>query len=200
MIRVVLVEDQEMVRGALSALLDTEDDLSVVATARDGQDALAQLQLVSADVVVTDIEMPHMDGIALCREARRAHPELKVLVLSTFARAGYLKRALDAGALGYLLKDAPASSLAEAVRSAVQGRKTIDPELAAAAFSEPDPLTRREREVLRLAEKGASTEQMSVEMSLAEGTIRNYLSSAINKLDAKNRTEAAAMARAKGWL
>lgn len=200
MIRVVLVEDQEMVRGALSALLDIEDDLQVVATARDGVDAMEQLRTTAADVVVTDVEMPRMDGIALCREARAAHPGLRVLVLSTFARAGYLRRALDAGASGYLLKDSPANTLAAAVRAAMDGHKTIDPELAAAACTEPDPLTRREREVLRLAEVGASTEQMASSMDLAEGTVRNYLSSAMGKLDARNRTEAAATARAKGWL
>ena len=200
MIRVVLVEDQEMVRGALSALLDIEDDLQVVATARDGLEALEQLRRVEADVIVTDVEMPRMDGIALCKQAREGAPSLRVLVLSTFARAGYLERALAAGASGYLLKDSPANTLAAAIRAAVEGRKTIDPELAAAACTEPDPLTRREREVLRLAEVGKSTEQMAASMDLAEGTVRNYLSSAMGKLDARNRTEAAATARAKGWL
>ena len=200
MIRVVLVEDQEMVRGALSALLGTERDLRIVATARDGVDALELLRAHEVDVVITDVEMPRMDGIALCREIRERHGHQRVLVLSTFARAGYLRRALEAGAYGYLLKDAPADSLAAAVRAAVAGHKTIDPELAAAACSEDDPLTSREREVLRFAEVGASTEQIASSMSLAEGTVRNYLSSAMSKLDARNRTEAAAVARTKGWL
>lgn len=199
-IRVMLVEDQEMVRGALSALLETECDLEVVETAADGHIALHKLTAVEVDVLVTDIEMPELGGLELCAAARRSHPGLRVVILTTFARAGYFRRAMEAGASGYLLKDAPASALAAAIRAAHAGRKVIDPDLAAEAWSDPDPLTSRERQVLRHAERGASTTAIATQMGLSEGTIRNYLSSAIGKVKARNRTEAAAIARAKGWL
>lgn len=201
MIRILLVEDQELVRAALGALLEIEDDLSVTAYATDGRDALGQLQKRDvADVVVTDIEMPRMTGIELCAAVRREAPALKILVLTTFARAGYLERAMQSGAHAYLLKDGPAKSLAAAIRSVVAGGKVVDPQLAAEAWSEPDPLTVRERQVLRHSDSGLSTRQIAAELNLSEGTVRNYLSSAIGKLDAANRIEAANKARAKGWI
>ncbi|MEM6995780.1 MAG: response regulator transcription factor [Myxococcota bacterium] len=200
MIDVLLVEDQAMVRGALSALLETEGDLRVVATAADGREALAWLSDGSADVLVTDIEMPNMDGISLCQAARRVSPQMHVVMLTTFARSGYFRRAMAAGASAYLLKDAPTDALAAAIRSAHAGQKVIDPQLAAEAWSDPDPLTHRERQVLRQAEAGATTQAIADQLGLSEGTVRNYLSSAIGKAQARNRTEAAAVARAKGWL
>ena len=203
-IRVLLVEDQEMVRGALAALLETEGDLTIVGTASDGREALAWLSErageEAADVLVTDIEMPHMDGLQLCAAARRLIADLRVVILTTFARAGYFRRAMEAGASAYLLKDAPASSLASAIRSAQAGQKVIDPQLAAEAWSDPDPLTHREKQVLRQAETGATTHEIAEGLGLSEGTVRNYLSSAIGKLEVRNRTEAAALARGKGWL
>lgn len=200
--RVLLVEDQEMVRGALAALLETEGDLTIVGTASDGREAIGWLSehTDGIDVLVTDIEMPNMDGLALCAAARRIVADLRVVILTTFARAGYFRRAMEAGASAYLLKDAPASSLASAIRAAQAGQKVIDPQLAAEAWSDPDPLTHREKQVLRQAETGATTHEIADGLGLSEGTVRNYLSSAIGKLDVRNRTEAAALARGKGWL
>lgn len=152
------------------------------------------------DIVVTDIEMPVMTGLELCAAIGRRHPEIRVVVLTTFARAGYLQRATEAGAHAYLLKDAPARSLADAIRSVRAGHRVIDPQLAAQARAEPDPLTHRERQVLRRAETGATTDQIAQALALSEGTVRNYLSSAIGKLGARNRAEAAGRARDKGWL
>jgi two-component system response regulator DesR len=152
------------------------------------------------DVVLTDIEMPRMTGLELAAELkRRGHPA-RVVILTTFARGGYLRRALEAGAAGYLLKDAPAERLAEAVRRVHAGLRSIDPELAAAAWEEADPLTDRERQVLRLAGEGHSSARIAAELHLSEGTVRNYLSEAISKVGGENRVEAARIARQKGWL
>jgi two-component system response regulator DesR len=189
-----------MVRGALAALLDIEPDVKVVAQAGDGREALQLLDGLDIDVVVTDVEMPALGGLELCAAVRRVRPELKVVVLTTFARAGYLKRAMEAGASAYVLKDAPASALAATLRAVRSGQRIVDAQLAAEACAEPDPLTSRERQVLRAAESGASAEQVARTLGLSEGTVRNYLSSAIGKLGAKNRIEAASVARAKGWL
>lgn len=200
MIRVLIVEDQAMVRGALVALLALEPDIEVVAEAGDGREALAKLADEAVDVVLADIEMPRMTGLELAAELRRRDEAPRVVILTTFARGGYLRRALEAGAAGYLLKDAPAARLADAVRRAHAGLRAVDPELAAAAWDEPDPLTDRERQVLRLAGDGKSTAAIAAEVHLSEGTVRNYLSEAIGKLGAGNRVEAARTARRKGWL
>ncbi len=200
-IRVVIAEDQAMVLGALAALLEMEDDIEVVARASNGKDALRTVQEVRPDVFITDIEMPTLTGLEVAAELKRRSLPVRVIILTTFARAGYLRRALDAGASGYLLKDMPAEQLADAVRRVQKGLRVIDPQLAAEAWSdEPDPLTERERQVLRLAGEGMATLDISTELNLSEGTVRNYLSEAINKLGAANRTEAARIARAKGWL
>jgi two-component system response regulator DesR len=200
MIRVLLAEDQSMVLGALAALLELEPDIEVVARARDGGEALRLAAETSPDVVLTDIEMPGMGGLDLAAELRRrAHPA-RVVIVTTFARSGFLQRALAAGAAGYLLKDSPAERLADAVRRVHAGLRAIDPELATAAWDEPDPLTERERQVLRLAGEGMSTAGVAAELHLSEGTVRNYLSEAIGKLGAANRVEAARIARGKGWL
>ncbi len=200
MIRVLVAEDQAMVLGALATLLDIEDDLSVVARAADGQQALELARSEKPDVVVTDIEMPGMTGLELAAAVAGLDPRPRVLVLTTFARPGYLRRALEAGVSGYLLKDAPAEELADAVRRVHAGGRAIDPELAAEAWGEADPLTDRERQVLRLAGEGRPTAAIAAELYLSEGTVRNYLSEAISKLDAANRVEAARIARQKGWL
>ena len=200
MTRVLLVEDQGMVLGALAALLETEDDLTVSSRATNGKEALARLEEVEVDVVVTDIEMPEMGGLELCAAVRARHPGVRVVILTTFARSGYFRRAMEAGASAYLLKDAPADSLASAIRAARTGQRVVDPELAAEAWSEPDPLTHRERQVLRLSAAGGSTPDIAEKLNLSEGTVRNYLSSAIGKLGARNRAEAAAKAKDKGWI
>ena len=200
MIRVIIAEDQGMVLGALAALLELEGDLSVVAQARDGAEALALVQKHRPDVLLTDIEMPKMTGLELAAAVRRDLPRTRVIILTTFARAGYLRRALDAGVAGYLLKDAPASELAAAVRRVHAGGRAVDPELAAEAWGEPDPLTERERACLRLAGQGQTGPEIAQTLELSEGTVRNYLSEAIGKLGAGNRVEAARLARDKGWL
>ena len=200
-IRVVLAEDQTMVLGALAALLEMEDDIEVVARARSGDEALKLIQQHRPSVFITDIEMPTMTGLEVAGELKRRGMPVRVIILTTFARAGYLRRALDAGVSGYLLKDMPAEQLADAVRRVHSGLRVIDPQLAAEAWTEePDPLTERERQVLRLAGEGMASSDIATELNLSEGTVRNYLSEAINKMGAANRVEAARLARAKGWL
>lgn len=200
MIRVAVAEDQAMVLGALAALLDIETDLEVVGQARDGREALDVVVSKSPDVLLTDIEMPGMTGLEVAAEISRRRLPTRVIILTTFARAGYLRRALDAGASGYLLKDSPAEDLANAVRRVHAGGRAVDPELAREAWTERDPLSDRERQVLRLAGEGATSAAIALALSLSEGTVRNYLSEAIAKLGATNRIEAARSAREKGWL
>jgi two-component system response regulator DesR len=200
-IRVIIAEDQAMVLGALAALLEMEDDIEVIARARNGDDALKMVQQQRPDVFITDIEMPGRSGLEVAAELKRRGALVRVIILTTFARAGYLRRALEAGASGYLLKDMPAEQLADAVRRVRSGLRVIDPQLAAEAWTnEPDPLTDRERQVLRLAGEGVASSDIAIELNLSEGTVRNYLSEAINKLGAANRVEAARIARSKGWL
>jgi len=196
MIRVVIAEDQAMVLGALAALLEIEGDIDVVGRAQNGEEALAICQREKPDVLLTDVEMPRMTGLELASAVRKT---TRVIILTTFARGGYLRRALEAGASGYLLKDSPAEQLANAVRRVALGGRVIDPELAAEAWSEPDPLTDRERQVLRMAGEGESSADIASALNLSEGTVRNYLSEAINKLGAANRVDAARIAREKGW-
>ena len=200
-IRVLVAEDQAMVLGALAALLEMESDICVCARAANGREALAAVAKQKPDVLVTDIEMPEMTGLTLAAEVRERYPQTRVVILTTFARPGYLRRALDAGAKGYLLKDRPAKELAEAVRRVHRGLRVVDPELAAEAWdSGPDPLTERERQILWRAGEGKSSLEIAEELRLSEGTVRNYLSEAISKLGAANRVDAARIARAKGWL
>jgi two-component system, NarL family, response regulator DesR len=199
-ITVLIAEDQSMILGALAALLEIESDLKVVAQARNGTEALALAGRYRPDVVLTDIEMPGMTGLDLAAELRAAGHPARVIILTTFARPGYLRRALDVGASGYLLKDAPSAELAEAIRRVAAGGRAIAPALAAEAWTEPDPLTERERQVLRLADEGLTGESIAKRLKLSEGTVRNYLSEAIGKLGARNRVEASRLARQKGWL
>src|SRR5512133_3599603 len=199
-IRVVIAEDQGMVLGALAKLLEFENDISVVAKARDGNEALDAVVTLKPDVFITDIEMPHMSGLDVAGEMKRRRLSTRVVIVTTFARSGYLRRALDAGASGYLLKDHPPEQLADAVRRVHRGMRVIDPELATEAWSELDPLTDRERQVLRLAGEGRASGDIADELGLSEGTVRNYLSEAISKMGAGNRVEAARIARTKGWL
>jgi two-component system response regulator DesR len=200
MIRIVVAEDQNMVLGALAALLEIEGDIEVVGRAQDGDDALTICREQKPDVLLTDIEMPRMTGLELAAVVKRELPGTRVIILTTFARGGYLRRALEAGASGYLLKDSPAEHLANAVRRVKAGGRVVDPELAAEAWSEPDPLTDRERQVLRMAGDGQTSADIATRLHLSEGTVRNYLSEAISKLGAGNRVEAARIARDKGWL
>ncbi len=199
-VRIVLAEDQLMVLGALATLLGLEPDIDVVGTAPDGDQALRLVTQLSPDVLLTDIEMPGLTGLDVAEEIRRRGLTTKVVILTTFARSGYLRRALDAGASGYLLKDAPAATLAEAVRTVHAGRRAIDPALAADAWGEHDPLTDRERQVLRLAGEGLSNAEIAEQLFLSGGTVRNYLSDAMAKLGASNRIAAARLARDRGWL
>jgi two-component system response regulator DesR len=200
-IRVVLAEDQAMVLGALSALLELEADISVVARAANGCDARDAVARLSPNVLVTDIEMPVMTGLELAAELRASHPSVRTIILTTFARPGYLRRAMDAGARGYLLKDRPAAELADAVRRVHKGMRVVDPALATEAWNaELDPLTERERQILQRAGDGRSSTEIAAELHLSEGTVRNYLSEAIAKLGASNRIDAARIARMKGWL
>jgi two-component system response regulator DesR len=200
MIRVVIAEDQSMVLGALAALLEIERDIEVVGKARNGREALDLVRALGPDVVLTDIEMPEVTGLDLAHSVRERHPRTRVVILTTFARPGYLRRALDAGASGYLLKDSPSDKLAEAIRRVHAGGRAVDPELAAEAWGEADPLTDRERQVLRLAGDGRSGPEIAAELRLSEGTVRNYLSDAISKVGGRNRVDAARIARTKGWL
>ena len=200
MIRVVLAEDQAMVRGALSALLKLESDLDVIGCAANGEEAWAMIERDRPDVVVTDIEMPRLTGLELAQRIREKGVPCKVVILTTFARPGFLRRALDAGVGGYLLKDAPADRLADALRTVHRGGRAIDPQLALEAWSGDDPLNDRERQVLRLAGEGMSAAEIAEQLHLSQGTVRNYLSEAIGKLGVGNRIEAYRLARQKGWL
>jgi two-component system, NarL family, response regulator DesR len=200
-VRVLLAEDQAMVRGALSALLSLEDDIEIVAEASRGDEVLPAALDTLPDVALLDIEMPGGDGLEAAAVLHERLPSCLVLILTTLGRSGYLRRAMESGAVGFLLKDAPASELAEAIRRAVKGERVVDPALAAAALSEGDnPLTEREREVLAASEGGATIEDIAARLYLSEGTVRNYLSTAIKKLGARNRVEAARLAERKGWL
>src|SRR5687768_13896173 len=200
-VRVLLAEDQAMVRGALSALLSLEDDIEIVAEASRGDQVLPAALDTLPDVALLDIEMPGGDGLEAAAVLHERFPSCLVVILTTFGRSGYLRRAMESGAVGFLLKDAPASELAEAIRRVMKGERVVDPALAAAALSEGDnPLTEREREVLAASDGGATIEDIAARLYLSEGTVRNYLSTAIKKLGARNRVEAARLAEKKGWL
>jgi two-component system response regulator DesR len=200
-VRVLLAEDQAMVRGALVALLALEEDIEIVAEASRGDEVVPAALDALPDIALLDIEMPGGDGLSAAVSLRERLPSCRVIILTTFGRAGYLRRAMESGAVGFLLKDAPASELARAIRRAMAGERVVDPGLAVAALSEGDnPLTDREREVLAAAANGATIEDLARKLYLSEGTVRNYLSTAIKKLGVRNRVEAAHRAERKGWL
>jgi two-component system response regulator DesR len=199
-IRVVIAEDQSMMLGALAALLEIEHDISVVGQAHHGKEALQLTLQHKPDLLLTDIEMPEMTGLEVASELKRLGAPSRVIILTTFARAGYLRRAMEAGAAGYLLKDSPAATLADAIRRVHSGLRVIDPELSTEAWTEADPLSDRERQVLRQAAEGVSSAEIAANLHLSEGTVRNYLSEVMSKLGAHNRVEAARIARMKGWL
>ncbi|HEY7487754.1 MAG TPA: response regulator transcription factor [Streptosporangiaceae bacterium] len=201
MIRVMIAEDQGMVRGALATLLGLEDDIEVVAEAASGDEALAAATKTRPDVALLDIEMPGKDGITTAGELRTAVPGCQVVILTTFGRPGYLRRAMEAGASAFLVKDSPAHELAAAIRRVLAGERVIDPALAAAALSAgPNPLSPRERDVLAAAADGSTISDIAGRLHLSEGTVRNYLSAAIHKVGARNRIEAVQSAQRHGWV
>ena len=201
MIRVLIAEDQSMVRGALRALLELEEDITVVAEVGRGDQVLAAAREHAPDVALLDIEMPGRDGIEAARELAGELPAVRAVVLTTFGRPGFLRRAMEVGAAGFLVKDAPVAELARAIRAVVAGERVIDRDLAAAALAlGATPLSTREADVLREAADGATVADISRRLFLSEGTVRNYLSSAIGKTGARTRVEAARVAEDKGWL
>ncbi|CAH0127059.1 MULTISPECIES: response regulator transcription factor [unclassified Microbacterium] len=200
-IRIVIVDDQAMLRGALAALLELEDDLTVVGVAGDGEQAVRLVADTAPDVCLMDIQMPGMDGIAATRAVCAASPDTRVLIVTTFARPGYLRSALDAGASGFVVKDAPAEQLADAVRRVHSGLRVVDSALAEASlFEGANPLSDREQQVLRLAADGRSAAAIAAEVFLSAGTVRNNLSAAIGKVGAANRAQAVRIAQDKGWI
>jgi two-component system response regulator DesR len=200
-IRVLLAEDQSMVRGALASLIELEPDIEVVAQVSRGDEVTAAALASEPDVALLDIEMPGATGLDAADQLRDALPECRVLILTTFGRPGYLRRAMEGGAAGFLLKDAPASELAAAIRRAVAGERIVDPGLAAAALSQGEsPLTARELEVLVASREHATVAELARALFLSPGTVRNHLSSAMQKLDARNRAEAVRVAEERGWL
>jgi len=200
MIRIIIAEDQLLLRGALAALLSLEDDIEVVAEANDGIEALKLIKLHKPDVLVTDIEMPKYSGIEVAQKLKQENSNIRILIVTTFARPGYLQRARDAGVTGYILKDTSSDELSQAVRTVASGGTVIAPELSQASWVLPDSLNDREREILRLAEAGKTNKQISRVLNLTPGTVRNYLTKAMHKLGASNRIEAFRIARENGWL
>ncbi|MBS1063555.1 response regulator transcription factor [Gluconobacter wancherniae] len=201
MIRLVISEDQAMLLDAFEALLSLETDIEVVGRALDGQAALDLVTALKPDVLITDIEMPRMTGIELAEHLRAESIPTKVMIVTTFARSGYLRRALQAGVRGYMLKDAPITQLADAIRKVHAGGRAIASDLAESVWDAlPDPLSERERSMLRLAEGGHTNREIAEKLSLSAGTVRNYFSEIVQKLDARNRIEAGRIARANGWL
>jgi two-component system response regulator DesR len=200
-IRVMIAEDQAMVRGALASLLSLEPDIEVVAQVARGDEVLDAALAATPDVALLDIEMPGMTGLEASELLRERLPEIRVLILTTFGRPGYLRRAMEHGAAGFMLKDAPAEQLATAIRRALRGERIVDPGLAAAALSAGEsPLTPREQEVLAASRRHATIAELAAALYLSPGTVRNHLSSVMQKLDARNRGEALRIAEENGWL
>ena len=201
MIRVLLAEDQALVRGALVSLLSLEEDIEVVAEAGRGDEVLAAARAAAPDIALLDIGLPGIDGLEVAAQLRDALPAVRVVMLTTFNRPGYLRRAMEAGAAGFLLKDAPAAELARAIRAAVAGHRVVDPGLAAAALSQGEnPLTAREQEVLEQARRHGTVAELAAALHLSPGTTRNHLSTIMQKLDAHSRIEAIRVAEERGWL
>ncbi|PAD28311.1 response regulator transcription factor [Paenibacillus sp. 7523-1] len=200
MIRIMIAEDQRMLRGALASLLDLEDDFEVIGEAGNGEEALQQISSLQPDLCLMDIEMPVMTGLEVAERIQQLGLTCRIIILTTFARPGFLERAIQAGVQGYLLKDEPSDRLAEAIRRVMNGGREVSPELVFGAAKEANPLTEREKEVLKLAATGMNANYIATSLHLSYGTVRNYLSEAFNKLGAKNRMEAVSMAEEKGWL
>ena len=201
MTRILIAEDQEMIRGALISLLELEDDLEVVAQVGRGDEVLEAARAAAPDVALLDIEMPGMTGLEALEQLAAELPAVKILILTTFGRPGYLRRAMEGGAAGFVLKDAPATELASAIRRALAGERIVDPGLAAAALSQgQSPLTPREHEVLAASRNYTTVAELANALYLSHGTVRNHLSSVMQKLDARNRGEAVRTAQERGWL
>ena len=200
MIKVVIAEDQSLLRGAIATLLSLEEDITVLAQASDGLGAIEMVDKHCPDVLLTDIEMPGASGIEVALKLKERCSETKVMIVTTFARPGYLERARAAGVRGYVLKDAPSETLAQSLRKVAAGQLVVEQGLAEAAWASPDPLNDRERAILRLAEEGKTNKEIATSMHLSAGTVRNYLAEATQKLGASNRIEASRVARENGWL
>lgn len=201
MIRVLIAEDQGMMRGALALLLGLEEDIEIVSQVGSGEDVVPEALKVHPDVALLDIEMPGLDGLSAARDLTTRLPACRILILTTFGRPGYLRRAMEAGAMGFLVKDGPVEELAAAIRRVLAGERVVDPVLAADALkSGSNPLTPRERDVLAASAGGATISDIATRLHLSESTVRNYLSAAIGKTNARNRIEAAQTARHNGWL
>ncbi|MCY8981378.1 two-component system response regulator YvfU [Bacillus halotolerans] len=200
MIRLFIAEDQRMLLGALGSLLDLEEDMKVIGQALNGEEALKAILRLEPDVCIMDIEMPVHSGLEVAEELMKKGCKSKVIILTTFARPGYFERAVKAGVHGYLLKDGEIDDLADAIRKCVKGNRMFSPELTFNMIRDENPLTVREQEILRLAALGKTTKDITLELYLSQGTVRNYISEIIQKLNAKNRTEAASIAEEKGWI
>lgn len=204
--RVLVVEDQAMVRGAISQLLSFEEEIEVIGQAEDGQAAyeflsnLSDVEQQQVDIVLTDIEMPKVSGLELAEKVMASHPHINVVIMTTFSKSGYIKRAMNLGVKAFILKEAPTDELVDALRQVKQGKKVINSELALMALDDNDPLSDKERKAIKLAGEGLKTAEIAKALFLSEGTIRNYLSEAISKLNATNRIEAARIAKQKGWI
>lgn len=198
--KVIVAEDQGMLRGALSALLDLEEDIEVVGQAENGAQALEMIRSLRPDLCIMDIEMPNLSGLDVAEQLKADGDPCRVVILTTFSRAGYFQRAMRAGVRGFLLKDSPIDELATALRNVFAGKRAVSPELALSFWETENPLTEREREVLRLARDGMSAGDIAAQLFLTAGTVRNYWSEAIQKLEAKNRVDAIAIAAKNGWL
>ncbi|MFS0820510.1 response regulator transcription factor [Bacillus sp. 1P02SD] len=200
MIRVIIAEDQGMLRGALGSLLDFEDDIEIVGEASNGKEALELILSLKPDICLMDIEMPYMSGLEVAEEAKKSLATCKVIILTTFARPGYFEKAVKIGVHGYMLKDGSVDELAESIRSVMKGKREFAPELIFGSMKEDNPLTEREQDVLRLASEGKTSKEISAQLFLSPGTVRNYISEIINKLGVKNRTEAVTVAKEKRWI
>ncbi|MCM3442192.1 response regulator transcription factor [Metabacillus halosaccharovorans] len=200
MIRVMIAEDQGMLRGALGSLLDFEDDIEIVGEASNGKEALNMITSLQPDVCLMDIEMPLMSGLDVAEKAKKQFSTCKIIILTTFARPGYFEQAVKIGVNGYMLKDGSIDELAESIRSVMKGKREFAPELIFGSMKHDNPLTDREKDVLRLASEGKTSKDISSELFLSAGTVRNYMSEILNKLEVKNRTEAVTVAKEKGWI
>ena len=200
MLRILIVEDQALVRGAISSLLNMEDNIEVVGQAEHGMVALSFLQQTQVDIVLTDIEMPEMSGLELADNINQRYPNIKVVIMTTFSKSGYIKRALNLGVKAFVLKEAPTEYLVNVLNKVESGQRVIEPELALMALDDKDPLTDKERKAIKLAGEGMKTAEIATKLFLSEGTVRNYLSEAISKLNAVNRIDAARIAKQKGWI
>jgi DNA-binding NarL/FixJ family response regulator len=200
MIRLFIAEDQKMLLSALGSLLNMEEDMEVIGQAINGKEALASILELEPDVCLMDIEMPALSGLEVAEELSKRGSAIKVIILTTFARPGYFERAVKSGVHGYLLKDGEIDELADAIRKCMTGKRIFSPELTFDLIREENPLTEREQQILQLASLGKTTKEITSELYLSSGTVRNYISEIIQKLEAKNRTEAASIAKKKGWI